>query len=311
VKRHKLAYKKRRVLFQAINTLPGDIHLMLLTGISRRQAFLTHLGVSGTIFIALSYLIAFHWYPDFYFLLDGGVRAIATIFFVDVVLGPGLTLLVFKPGKKSLKFDMSTIIVVQLMALTWGIHNVYSERPATTVFYQGKFTCIAQPDADAINLAAIATGPSGKQKLSFLQRPDSVDELLEFTKEAFAHKSSAIYYYGEKYVPLDRKVVARLDKYRLDLAALRDESEQYADTVNQVVDNQQDHGRYQLIPLSCRYAKAVAVYDRELLQISQTLDVPTRLSAEATDEPLPLKIELQQNLVQIIQDDVIRSLLGE
>ena len=284
---------------------------MVLTEISRKQAFLTHLAASSMIFLVLSYLIIFHWYPEFYFALDGGQRAIATIFFVDVVLGPGLTLLVFKPGKKSLKFDMSVILSIQMAALIWGIHNVYTERPATTVFYQGKFTCISQPDAGEIDLAAIAQGPSGKQNLSLLQRPDTIDGLLEFTKEAFAAKSSAVYYYGEKYVPLDEQVLPRLDKYRLDLSALKEESADYADAVNTDPTFQSDSERYQLIPLSCRYGKVVAVYDREQLNIAHTLDVPTRLSAEATDEPLPLKIEQEQNVVQRIEDGMIRAFLGE
>ncbi len=284
---------------------------MVLTEISRRRAFLTHLGVSTTIFVVLSYLIILHWYPDYYFFLDGGIRAIATIFLVDVVLGPGLTLLVFKPGKKSLKFDMSVILSVQLLALTWGVNSVYTERSATTVFYQGKFTCISRPDAGEINLAVIEAGPSGKQKLSFLQRPDTVDELLEFTKEAFAQKSSAVYYYGEKYVPLDERVVSRLDKYHLDPVSLREENAQYADTVNSVIKNQDEVERYQLIPLSCRYARMVALYDKNLLKISEILDVPTMLSAEANDEPLPLKIELEQNLVQQKQDDAISASIGE
>jgi len=284
---------------------------MVLTAISRQQAFLTHLGVSSIIFIALSYLIIFHWYPDFYFMLDGGQRAIATIFFVDVVLGPGLTLLVFRQSKKSLKFDMSVIVFVQLAALSWGIHNVYTERSATTVFYQGKFTCISQPDASEIDLTAIAVGPSGKQKLSLLQRPDTIDELLDFTKEAFAQQSSAVYYYGEKIVPLDQRVLARLEKYQLDMAALREENTQYADTVAMEQKWQDDDERYQLIPLSCRYAKVIAVYDRKALKIANILDVPTLLSAAANDEPLPLKAELQHNVVDRVQDDMIRAFLGE
>ncbi len=284
---------------------------MVLTAISRQQAFMTHLGVSSIIFIILSYLIVFHWYPDFYFSLDGGQRAIATIFFVDVVLGPGLTLLVFKPGKKSLKFDMSVIVFVQLAALTWGIYNVYTERSATTVFYQGKFTCISQPDASEIDLAAIATGPSGKQNLSLLQRPDTIDELLDFTKEAFAHESSAVYYYGERIVPLDDQVLARLDKYQLDVVALRAEDAQFADTVAAEPILQSGDQRYRLIPLSCRYAKGIAVYDREQQRIATILDAPTLLSAEANDEPLPLKAELKQNMVERVQDDMIRAFLGE
>ena len=46
-----------------------------------------------------------------------------TIFLVDVVLGPGLTLMVFKPGKPGLKFDMAAIVVLQMVALSWREKN--------------------------------------------------------------------------------------------------------------------------------------------------------------------------------------------
>lgn len=271
---------------------------MLLTDISRKQAFLTHLAASSSVFLILAYLIVFVWYPDYYFFLDGGDRAIATIFFVDVVLGPGFTLLVFKPGKKSLKFDMSVILLLQLSALVWGVSNVYTERSAATVFYQGKFTCISQPDAAGIDLQSIESTVSGDQKLGFLQRPDTVDELLDFTKLAFANKSSAIYFYVDQIVPLDDKVVARLDKYRLSIDALREEDASYAEAV----DRYRQRGAYKngniaLYPLACRYGNVIAVYDKEKMRVVDIMDVPTHLSADALDEPLPLKQQLESQSI--------------
>ena len=56
---------------------------MIFSDVTRRQAFSIHLALSACVFVVLSYLIVFHWFPGFYFYLDGGIRAIATIFFVD------------------------------------------------------------------------------------------------------------------------------------------------------------------------------------------------------------------------------------
>ena len=261
---------------------------MALTDYSRKQAFLSHLAVSSSLFIIIGYLIIFHWYPDFYFFMDGGERAIATIFFVDVVLGPGLTLLLFKPAKKSLKFDMTMVLLLQMSALIWGLHNVYSERPATTVYYQGNFTCISQPDAADIALKPIEAGPSGRQRLSFLKRPDTIDELIEFSEEAFAHNSSAVYYYGNKFVPLDEAVIDRLDKYALKLDALANEDATYATTMQTFLSGADSSDQIKLVPLGCRFQRGIAVYDTRELRITDVLDVPTRLSADALDEPLPL-----------------------
>ena len=267
---------------------------MVFSDISRKKAFLLHLAVSACVFLVISYLIAFHWFPDFYFFLDGGIRAIATVFFVDVVLGPGLTLLVFKPGKKGLKFDMTVILLLQISALSWGVSSVYSDRSGTTVFYHGKFSCIAHDDTNNINMDVITAGLSGKQRLSFLQRPDTIDGFLEFTMEAFSSGSSAIYFYAGKIVPLDERVVRRLPNYKLNLSELALESEVSARMVESYVEQHEESMEYlHLMPLSCRYGSAIAVFDTRELKITGLIDVKTKLQAEAQDEPLPLKIQIQ------------------
>jgi len=115
---------------------------VFLTNISLKQAFFAHLGISIAIFALLMYFIVFQWYPSYYFHIDGGYRGIVTIFFVDIVLGPGLTLLLFRPKKPGLKFDLMVILITQTVALSWGTWWVFSERPALTVFYDGEFICM-------------------------------------------------------------------------------------------------------------------------------------------------------------------------
>ena len=267
---------------------------MRFSDVTRQQAFLTHLFVSTCIFIVISYLIVFHWYPEFYFNIDGGVRGIVTIFFVDVVLGPGLTLLVFKPGKKTLKFDMTVILILQFSALVWGIKSVYTERPATAVFYWGKFSCIAHKDASQIDMQPIKAGPSGKQRLSILFRPDTIDERYQFTKEAFDHQTSEIYYYGSRILPLDADSVSRLDKYELDLAELRKLEAADADRVEAFISSMGAAIEpYKLIPLACRYGNAVAVYDPGRLRIIDTLDMHTNIRATALDIDSPANVTVE------------------
>ena len=70
---------------------------------TRIGAFLIHLGVSFAIFLALASLVVFVWYPDFFFSTDGGWQGMRIIIAVDLVLGPTLTLIVFKPGMPGLK----------------------------------------------------------------------------------------------------------------------------------------------------------------------------------------------------------------
>ena len=158
---------------------------MVFADVTRKQAFLTHLLISMGIFFVLLYLIIFKWFPSYYFHIDGGYRGIVTIFFVDVVLGPGLTLLVFKPGKPHLKFDMSVIVVLQIIALSWGIKSVYTERPALTVFYDGKFSCMNHSEVSEFNLKRLLLEDQTPPLLAVLPRPSTHQEYQDMMLEAF------------------------------------------------------------------------------------------------------------------------------
>jgi len=262
---------------------------MVFSNVTKKQAFIMHLATSAFIFFVISYLIIFHWFPDFYFYLDGGDHGMITIFCVDVILGPGLTLLIFKPGKKSLKFDMTVILLLQLSALYWGVSSVYQARPGGAVFYWGTLTCISQDDVGNMNMGAIAAGPSGAQRLSFLQRPDTLYDFYRFQNEAYEKGSASIYYYGEKIVPLDRSVEKRLENYRLNLSKLAEENAVLARTVESYVDGHKADMEYiNLMPLSCRYGAAIAVYDTRELKITDFFETKEiKLRADALDEPLP------------------------
>lgn len=101
---------------------------------NRFGAFAIHLGISLVIFAVLGYLIVFQWYPDFFFTSDGGWQGIRIVALVDLVLGPTLTLVVYKKGKPSLKFDLTVIALLQTACLIAGVYVVWSERPVAMVF---------------------------------------------------------------------------------------------------------------------------------------------------------------------------------
>lgn len=116
--------------------------------ISRKRAFVTHLCISATIVSAACALIFLFWYPDPYFQAIGTWNVLRVLIGVDLVLGPLLTLILFKPGKWGLKFDVACIALVQLTALVYGLTVIYQERPYFTVFAVDRFTVLAFQDVD-------------------------------------------------------------------------------------------------------------------------------------------------------------------
>lgn len=107
---------------------------------SRFKAFAIHFAISLVIFLFLLYFILVQWYPEPLFSTDGGWRVIRIIAGVDLVLGPLLTLIIFKAGKPGLKFDLTMIALVQALALSWGVWNTYNERPAAIIYTIDFFT---------------------------------------------------------------------------------------------------------------------------------------------------------------------------
>jgi len=106
---------------------------------TKLKAFAIHLGISLIIFLVLLFMIIFVWYPPPFFSSDGGWQGIRIIAGVDLVLGPLLTLIVFKHGKPGLKFDMTFIGIVQTGALIWGTWTVHHQRPIAAVFVENYF----------------------------------------------------------------------------------------------------------------------------------------------------------------------------
>ena len=104
---------------------------------NRWQAFSFHLGVSVLIFILLAAIIYFLWYPGFLFLHDGGIDGIKLIAGVDLVIGPVLTLFVYKIGKKNLHFDLAIIAALQIGCIIAGMWVVSQMRPIAIVMAGG------------------------------------------------------------------------------------------------------------------------------------------------------------------------------
>ncbi|EXB26762.1 putative type IV pilin accessory protein [Acinetobacter baumannii 1437282] len=61
---------------------------------------------------------------------------------IDLILGPALTWLVYKEGKKSLKFDLTVIILIQISALCYGVYHIAQGRPAWMVYSVDRFDLI-------------------------------------------------------------------------------------------------------------------------------------------------------------------------
>lgn len=90
----------------------------------RLKFFLGHLSISFFIALLVVSLVFFIWYPSPLANAVGVTHIFLMLLAIDVIIGPLLGLLVYKERKKSLKFDLSVIIIIQIAALCYGIFSI-------------------------------------------------------------------------------------------------------------------------------------------------------------------------------------------
>lgn len=120
---------------------------------SRWQAAGTHLLICIAIAAAVITLMLGVWYPEPLFEAAGGTGMLYILVGVDVILGPLLTLIVFKSGKRGMKFDLTVIGLVQIAALVYGVYIVYLARPAFMVFVKDRFELVTAVELEPDELA--------------------------------------------------------------------------------------------------------------------------------------------------------------
>lgn len=120
---------------------------------TRYKASLIHLAISATVIGALTVAVLWRWYPPGLLEMARAGRLLATLAAVDLVMGPLLTLVVFKPGKKSLRFDLTVIALLQAAALFYGLHAAWQSRPVFLVANVDRFDLVYANEVNREDLA--------------------------------------------------------------------------------------------------------------------------------------------------------------
>jgi hypothetical protein len=119
---------------------------------SRKTFFLIHLSISFLIALLVIGLVFFIWYPSPLATAVGVTHIFLMLLVIHVILGPLLCLLVYKEGKKSLKFDLSVIILIQIAALCYGMFSIEQGRPAWLVYNVDRFELVKKNELVDTNI---------------------------------------------------------------------------------------------------------------------------------------------------------------
>lgn len=145
------------------------------------KAALIHLAGSLIAAASVAFLVFNIWYPHPYALLSGGLTLFLILITVDVICGPVLTLVLFNPRKprRELFMDMSLVVLIQLAALSYGIHVVHQARPLFLVHEVDRFRVIGMADYQGDDVSF----PDSVHKPNWLQGPSTVGIRLPQNKQ--------------------------------------------------------------------------------------------------------------------------------
>ena len=121
---------------------------------TRWKASANHLALSIFVIggIAISALLL--WYPHGLYKVAGLDRILVVMLVIDLTAGPLLTLILYRPGKWGLKFDLAAVAIAQLAFLSYGLHTLWDGRPVFLVGTPETFTVVFASEIDPADLAS-------------------------------------------------------------------------------------------------------------------------------------------------------------
>lgn len=182
---------------------------------SRWRASAIHLVISAVIALAGLALMLALWYPGPLFQAAGGNELLFILVGVDVVIGPLITLAVFRSGKRGMKFDLAVIGILQISALIYGAWVVAAARPAFIVFVKDRFEVAAAVELQPEELAKakfpeFSSVPLTGPKWAVVDWPTDPAEQQQVVKLAFA--GFDLHVFPRYFAPYEQRTKLVLEK---------------------------------------------------------------------------------------------------
>jgi hypothetical protein len=245
----------------------------------KAKAFGIHLTISLAIFLVLLYFIVYHWYPTPFFTTDGGWQGIRLIAFVDVVLGPTLTFIVYNPVKKSLRhlrMDLGLIALFQVAALIWGVWTVHNERPYLVIFSDRTFYAMPYyqiKDTGLTQEALSKLGDTPPIKV-FTDIPSDPDERFKLFAIAI-ERQQPLHFISDFYLPFDNSHLEKLIQSSIDMETYLQDKDKNAKLLYQefTKKHQAQSDNFLYFPLHARYGQYIVVLNKQTLEFVDVLGI--------------------------------------
>lgn len=192
---------------------------------AKLRAAIIHGFVTSFLGLLAAVAVFLVWYPQSFAEMSRGAELFLLIIFVEVVLGPVISLVIFNPRKRrsELVRDYCIVGIFQMLAFFYGVHSVFISRPVFLVFVKDRIEVVAAVELSDSDLSRAdpkfkslpilgpktvcvesPTTPEDKSKLllSALQGRD-IQLLPEYYRECFDGEIASNAYTRDHFVALD------------------------------------------------------------------------------------------------------------
>lgn len=158
---------------------------------NRWKAAATHLALSAVVIGGIALAAFLLWYPYALYRVAGLDRILLVMLVIDLTAGPLLTLIVYRAGKPSLRFDLTVIALCQVAFLAYGLHTLWQGRPVFLVATPETYTLVFANEISNEDLAK-ATDPDWRTLsltgpvLVGARMPDDPDQRREVIEDFMA-----------------------------------------------------------------------------------------------------------------------------
>jgi len=230
---------------------------------TRSRAALTHLWPSLLVLAGFAGLLLLLWYPyPFRQFAESDKFALALVLSATFI-GPAMTWLVYKPGKRGLFLDLVVIGLIQLSAFGWGAMSLYHNRPYFMVFTVDRFEVLSGRDVDVswIKDARFMDKPLTGPVLLFANMPTDSAAYQKLLREVMFEGKPDLQFRPEFWSLYSDRKAPVLQKSR-PLADLRDNRPDSTDAIDRLVNRHGgDINRLRFVPALFRDGQFTVVID--------------------------------------------------
>ena len=231
---------------------------------TKRKAFAIHLGISFIIFLVILALIVFDWYPPPFFDTDGGWQGVRIMVGVDLVLGPLLTLIVYRAGKPGLKFDLTIIGLLQASALVWGIWTVHRERPFAAVFVEDHFSTLPHYQIQSHTMTTEQGRTFGKKAPYWIySKLPSDPNVMQKLRVNALRMGRPLYIFTEYYHTMDHAALQVMKANSIDMPKWLEKKPLEQERYKEFILQHSEHKNLIFLPWQARQKHVVIALDSE------------------------------------------------